>query len=580
MRYVKFTKLVSLLLAFSTVLLIISACTDKDENDGITENITDTPIDEEVILSTKETSDYTFVYPEGITASVSAKITEIFKEAKEKSSVTLKVKDDFLKKTESADGQPEVLFGYTNRAQSKEVMSEIGYFDWKIEFKGEKIVVAAHTEEALIAAIDHFKNELLEYEDGKVSLKTTAQYKSQKTVFFTEANKLESYSIIYPAGNSELEASAKELKTLINRKFSVDLPIKADSEAELECEILVGAVNRTAVEKYKNGLGALSPVEHFFGVSGKKVLIMGLSDHSTQTALGNFKLYTDLETPCSYIFNFESDLARKEVAYIYDDRENPSDDFDLRVMSYNILSQALSNGTNDYIPRCPLWCSEILYRNADIVGMQEIDQRAYELIEDYIGDTYAFVNKKNANNKHSYTSILYNTDTLVLKESGVINYEEQLKPDGGSTVNSNIRVIQWGVFEKKGSGEQFIFVSTHWNANNYGDLGMNIRAKQATELTTAVNDLIAKYSLPLISTGDFNCVEDQDYFARYIQDTDQCNSRATAGTVMFDESNDRVIDHITYTKENLEAVFYRRVDTPATAKASDHDPAYTDIKFK
>ncbi len=584
MRYIRFTKFTSLVIALLFVFLTFSACVDKPEEinqtSETTENIAQTPIDTKPCIASANESYYTFVYPETTSVAVKAKVTEIFDAIKAKSGIVISVKDDFLRRNENADAKTEVLFGYTNRAQSKTAMSEIGYFDWKIDIKGNKIVVAAHTEETLLAAMEHFANQLITYEDGKIYLGSTYSHKSDKQAFFTEENKIESYSIIYPSGNSALEDTAKDLKDLLKRKFSVELAVNSDTVAETECEILLGSVNREAVAKYKQGMSALASFEHFFGVSRKKLILMGINDHSAQTALGNFKLHTDMETPFSYIFNFEADLAKEEPAYIYDDRENPNNDADLRVMSYNVLSQTLSNGANNYIPRCPMWCAEIVYRNVDIVGMQEVDARAYDLIEDYIGDTYAFVNKKNSDNRHSYTSILYNKNTLTLKESGVINYEEQLTPSGASTVNRNIRIIQWGVFEKKGSGERFIFISTHWNANNYGSEGMNVRSGQAAELTAAVNDLVSRYSLPLISTGDFNSVADQDYFAFYLQNTKQNNSRDTANTVMFDESSDRVIDHVTYTKENLEAVFYRRVDTPVTTKASDHDPVYTDFKFK
>ncbi len=258
----------------------------------------------------------------------------------------------------------------------------------------------------------------------------------------------------------------------------------------------------------------------------------------------------------------------------------PSRNYDIRVMSYNILSDELSNWEKPYDNRLPLWCAQINELGVDIAGMQEIDQAAYAAIETQLGGRYAFTSKVNEGGEHSFTSILYNKNTLTLIESGVENYEIQRTPSGGNTVNQQIRIINWGVFEKKGSGERFIFISTHWNANNYGGEGMNVRAVQAAQLTEKVNALVAKYNLPLMSTGDFNCSANQNYFKNYLKDTNQNVACDRASLIEITPTSDKMIDQITYTSEGLEAVYYRRPQDNTTIQASDHDPVYADIRFK
>ncbi len=584
--FVKFIKKVSLVLVLLFVFCTYLGCTNNLDGENKTTETTDKisqilPGAENCIASLDRTY-YTLVRPENTSEAVLQKITELINEIKAKSGITIDVKDDFLKKGESADESTEFLIGYTNRNQTKEAMAEIGYFDWSIDIRGNKMVLAAHTEDALLEAISYLKDQLIDYEDGAIYLRETYYCKSDVSLLFTDDNKLGDYSIIYPSGEAEIEILANDFKELLKNRYGVDIPVHSDSIAASECEILLGAVDRAEVSKYVSGMSSLEEYEHYMGVSGKKILFVGKNENAVETAIENFKLQNNIETPFSYTLNLKSDLSVKEIAYVYDKKSNPSNDYDLRVMSYNILSDNLgSTGTNTSKKRCPRWCAEFMYRMPDIVGVQEVDAVAYSLMEEYIGHTYAFTSKTNEDkygNDHSYTSILYNKTTLRLIDSGVVNYDKVYNELGGQTVNINVRIVNWGVFEKIDGGEQFIFISTHWNNNNHGTT--NVRSYQAAQLTEVVNELVEKYSLPVFSTGDFNSRSTQNYFVDYLNNTNQSNSHDNAAVDMSDIIGDKRIDHITYTPDAFEVVYYRYQVKPLLDKASDHYPVCADFKLK
>ena len=218
-------------------------------------------------------------------------------------------------------------------------------------------------------------------------------------------------------------------------------------------------------------------------------------------------------------------------------------------MSYNMLSAELSPDKPDFEDRAEMVLSTVLNFMPDVVGFQEVSEKGYGIIESYVGDTYAIPLRKTPLGEYSFTGLMYNKNTVKFIEGDNHIY---------TVGNKRIRIISWGLFEMKATGQRFVAASTHW------DIVLEHRPQQAVQMTNYINDLKAKYKCPVITTGDFNTLEGAEYYQSYLEKTGQTD----------------VIDHITATKADMQALFFKLLDTDFTKKASDHDPIFADYKFK
>ncbi|MBQ7346407.1 MAG: endonuclease/exonuclease/phosphatase family protein [Clostridia bacterium] len=481
----------------------------------------------------------------------------------------MKTADDFLMAGEDASNRSEILIGYTNREETAEVMSEIGYYDYAIRVINNKIVVAAHTEEALMTAIDVFCNELLvtEQKDGAEVLllkaeRTVAQ--NAQTPFFTAANPAESYRIVYPQGSTVLEASANELATVLRKRYSLELSVVSDAGKASEFEILIGVTNREALKSYYTGAHSPDPYCAIIQAVGNTLIVTGNDERTTVLACERFiNHYADnaVYTPQ---FNFSSAIGEQFVAYVDDAHRVLTEGADLRVMSYNVLSKELSSDKVDFVDRQDLVFSTILNYSPDVVGLQEVSATAWNLFEQNLGHIYSYAGQKTPNDAWSYTGLMWNAQTVRLIET-----ESQIFEVG----NKRIRLFVWGLFEHIETGARFIVSSTHW------DVQYANRPAHAVEMAEMVNALIQKYDVPVITTGDFNATEGASYYTNYLTKTNQTDTMHSSPNVILGMASSDVIDHVTCTA-NMEPLFFQQVKNDITVEASDHYPVYTDFRFQ
>ena len=100
------------------------------------------------------------------------------------------------------------------------------------------------------------------------------------------------------------------------------------------------------------------------------------------------------------------------------------------------------------------------------------------------------------------TSMIYNTETLELVESGNFAYENGDNP--------RLRRVVWAVFDAKDSGKRFAVTSTHFDLLRDGreEELTAVMESQRDELLNLVDELSAKFECPVFSVGDFNTMED------------------------------------------------------------------------
>ena len=190
-------------LRFISVLLLVCLCIGmfsckKENNEEIQSSdiseTDNTPVENDYItIAENKKANYQIVYPSNTTETVRAEVEDIFSVLKTISGAVPTLHDDYLADGKSFDKEAqEILIGKTEYPETKQVLSEIGYGEWKICVKGNKLVVAAYSEHALQDAITKLIMEWkkVKTEDGAIKLPVDFSLSSVK---YEVANHLPTY---------------------------------------------------------------------------------------------------------------------------------------------------------------------------------------------------------------------------------------------------------------------------------------------------------------------------------------------------------------------------------------------------
>ena len=249
---------------------------------------------------------------------------------------------------------------------------------------------------------------------------------------------------------------------------------------------------------------------------------------------------------------------------------------DIRVMSYNTLvdndeanggwswGKALGN-------RAEKAAAAIAYYQPDVIGLQENNYNWHVALRELLPD-YDYVNAdvpismpleaKESLGKKDWmcTTMMYNTKTLELVDRELYGYSCNY---WGCI--QRMRYVSMALFKVKATGEHFVFISTHLDAES-NTKGEKMRRQQATELAEAINYYKDTYGYPVISTGDYN----SNYSAEPVTIV-----RETAG--MTSHPNNRGgIDYVLYS-EGVTAKYFTVVNDSDLSGASDHQPIFVDL---
>ena len=109
----------------------------------------------------------------------------------------------------------------------------------------------------------------------------------QAEAFELTAEKLSQYVIVYPGdAKSDMSSAVSMLNSMIEKTVGSKLEVRADSESEVELEILMGYTNRAESEEIYGNIGIC---DNGFAMVGKKVLIIGKTADKVSDAALIFK---------------------------------------------------------------------------------------------------------------------------------------------------------------------------------------------------------------------------------------------------------------------------------------------------
>lgn len=252
---------------------------------------------------------------------------------------------------------------------------------------------------------------------------------------------------------------------------------------------------------------------------------------------------------------------------------------DIRVMSYNTLvdNDEVNGGWTWGKPlanRAEKAAAAIEYYKPDVIGLQENNYNWHVALRRLLPD-YDYVNanvpismpleKKESLGKKDWmcTTMMYNTKTLELVDRELYGYSCNY---WGCI--QRMRYVSMALFKVKATGEQFVFISTHLDAEQDAK-GQTMRRTQAGELAEAINYYKETYGCPVISTGDYN--------SKY-NDEPISIVREQAG--MTSHGNNRGgIDYVLFS-DGVSAKYFTVVNDADVAGASDHQPIFADLALQ
>lgn len=174
------------------------------------------------------------------------------------------------------------------------------------------------------------------------------------------------------------------------------------------------------------------------------------------------------------------------------------------VMSFNLRVDMAVDAPHSWQNRLPI-ISNIILKNADIVGVQELLGKQYDDLKNnfYVYECVGAV-KTSSGCKSEYNSILFAPQKFELLNKGTFWLSETPDSIGGIAWDAGYeRSVNWAKLKDKKSKKIFFFFNTHFD-----DAG-EIAQRESAKLLLKKVEEIAKSS-PAIITGDFNADENSE----------------------------------------------------------------------
>ena len=470
-------------IAFFLAIIIVFAmpsCVSMDQEPSVTaqESTHGAQTETEKILIS-ELANYRIVYAKGLSKEIFTKIRDLQNLVQEKFGARLRSSDD----TRSEQEQ-EILIGITNRAVAAAVFATAPKADdYAIGITEKKLVVAAHTEEALVSAMDTLLNMLKTvgsdsqfFFDAEMCKTVTGTY-GMETILLGEHNIAE-YTVVCDGSDEGLVLSNR-IQAAIRSKCGYLLPI---SNTPIDGKMIL--VGKTS-EGTPTGMPHTSRDYYYVGMENANLYLYG---EELPTA------YRAVEAFCKQISDAEGDVASlklSERSAVY------FQDTIMTAMSFNVRckpvdEQRMANVVDTvqrYLP--------------DTFGVQEATDAWMTYLNGALNDQYAYVGEEAGGGE--YNAVFYRTDQFELIDFGTKWLSDT--PDiAGSKIPEAAypRIFTYAHLKIKSTGEELIHVNTHVDHLGQGE---QVRLAQVQVIT---DFLKSNYpNTPTILTADMNETADK-----------------------------------------------------------------------
>ena len=556
-------RIICLLACVLALMLLISCGTDN--TDTTTDITTTVPPDGENSgdITVEELAAYDIIKPSGSAKNVSSLGDSIKKAIKEKYGYNLKYRSDVINENVEAYKvkELEILIGETNREETAEFLSSLRYNDYGYGLINKKLVIAGHTNEGTVKALEMFISDVIEKEptadnlffDGEASI-IRAEYEREDLKIGSLSAK--NMVIVYPTALERNEITyAKELALLISEK---------------------------------SGYRVKAYVEHnYTRKEGDQVILIGdpVNDYgiSVPSDLGDEETYISVEdnamiitAGCYYAFDrVAKEFIEKVEALEGEILENPEVREDLyrdslTIMSFNLWGWKRTSERDERIIK-------LLYEALpDTIGFQEDLPGLVKMFEKelpFYGHVGVPVNGIDGAScsvfylKDKFEVVDYGTKWLSATPDKISKFDE----------SSENRIVTYVTLKCKATGEIFTHVNTHLEHTN----------NTARELQAEVMlNVIGEIEGTVIMTGDFNSSKPSGPINKYLDagyiDASTVANKAQVGHTFHggDGTGISTIDFI-FVNDGIEVLEYKVCnDQVDGGYVSDHHPIYAEYKLK
>lgn len=565
------------ILAILFILTLFTAC--KDENITQTpetsapDSETKPPVVEETPtpeILIENLSNYRITRADGCGSEIATAVIDLVDAISETHGITLPKGDDFYKEGYNTISEFEILVGKTNRPESKEFLSNLKCDDYGYEMVGQKLVIAGHTPEMTVKAVEHFIENVLGEASETVFFSNESQFIYIKNDYPADIIKINEvniseYVIVYPYFNKNNEKTfATMLQSKIMSMSGFYLSIDTDKNSSSDrYEIIIGGDSQNIDEELRNAAKELEDGKYLLTAKGKNVLLASKTNAGMMNAIDTL------------IAGLTPENGKKDSNYMLG-KSTPSDISEkefLSTMSFNVY---VGNITQERIDRV---IEMIIKYMPDTFGVQEATEKWITSLASALPD-YAYVGegRDGGGNKGEYSAVFYRKDKFTLLDGGTKWLSDTPDVKGSKYEESNcVRIMSYAVLERKSDGSRFIHVNTHLD-----HVSSTAREKQTKVLLQEIGKLP---DYPVILTGDFNCNSSS---APYNQILDGFNNASKKAEVTEDSATyhgyagkTSIIDFIFFEKGtsfivNLYKVCNEQINGDF---ASDHHPIYSEYIF-
>lgn len=562
------------------VLLLLASCSGGSPADGpettadtTTEGATTATETEPPVtglsIGTSELQNYRIIYPRNGTAEEAEWVMQLQTAILERYGVSLEVRDDFAREgTPLAEAECEILVGACERTQSERFSAELRTKDFGYRIVDKKLVIAGGSGEATVQAIEAFLSDGLgSGGDTVFSNEKAYVHKDRYDVppVLLNGTELGAYRIVYPKGNADLRSAAQYLSALWESRLMYRLPVREDSTAEKDSEILLG---ETARDVSFAGTQSFAANEYLIAASGSKVLLAGASSTMVYRAIGVLDGRVATGGAGDRI---ELSLSGAE--------KGAYESSGIRVMTFNIRCNEFTEERIDLVFRM------IDLYAPDTIGFQEATVGWMNVLKERLGDRYGCVGVgRNADHSGEASPVFYLKSKFELLDSGTKWMSETPDVAGSKVAESSLpRVFSYAELKMISTGQTFVHVNTHLEHTSE-----EARVLQAGYLVSFLEEYRSR-GLSYVVTGDYNCTAGAGSYNTMInsglRDALDISEETHEGRTYHGYgTTSKVIDHI-FVSEAVEVSYYKactetfKYADGSIAYPSDHNPVVADCEI-
>lgn len=255
-----------------------------------------------------------------------------------------------------------------------------------------------------------------------------------------------------------------------------------------------------------------------------------------------------------------------------------------KVMTYNIRLDVDSDGENSWTNRKNYFCSQILFYEPDIFGVQEARPNQVLDINNNLSQYTNIGIGREGIGKGESSNIFFKKDRFIVKQENTFWLSEtpnQISKGWDAAYN---RICTYGLFKDKITKRQFWVFNTHLD-----HVGDEARTKGIELILKKIKEVNSK-NYPVIFMGDFNSEPESERIINLKRDMDDARTiskqqpfgpSGTFNGFNHNEAVPKLIDYIFLSKNNFEVLKYAILSDSKDLKyPSDHFPVYIEINIK